>query len=81
MSETSSEIESHIRNTCRDLSANLEELEQKVKSAVDWRKYFKAHPGTFLAVAFGAGLLASRVVRSQRPRRFEREAGRALQTS
>lgn len=63
MSETSSQIESHIRDTRRELSDNLEELEQKVRSVVDWRKQFNAHPAAFLAAAFGAGLLASRVVR------------------
>jgi hypothetical protein len=63
MSETSTEIESHIQNTRRNLSANLGELEQKVKMAVDWRKQFKARPTAFLAVAFAAGLLASRIMR------------------
>jgi hypothetical protein len=66
MSETTSEIESHIRNARRDLSANLEELELKVLSVVDWRKQFKAHPAPFLTVAFGAGLLVSRLMRRQR---------------
>jgi hypothetical protein len=67
MSETSSEIEEHIKNTRQNLSANLGELELKVRSAVDWRRQFKAHPATFLAAAFGAGLLlASRGARSKR---------------
>jgi hypothetical protein len=67
LSETSSEIEEHIHNTRQNLSANLGELEQRVRSAVDWRRQFKAHPAAFLAAAFGAGLLlASRDGRRRR---------------
>jgi hypothetical protein len=67
LSETSNEIEEHIQNTRRNLSVNLGELEQRVRSAVDWRRQFKAHPATFLAAAFGAGLLlASRDARRKR---------------
>jgi hypothetical protein len=55
--ETSGQIETEIRSTRDDLNANLSELEHKVKSATDWRQQFQKSPGTFLAVAAGAGLL------------------------
>jgi hypothetical protein len=67
MSESSREIEAHIRTARQDLSANISELEQRVKSTVDLRRQFSAHPTPFLMAAFGAGLLlASRVMRRSR---------------
>jgi hypothetical protein len=66
LNETSNEIEARIEIARQNLSENLVELEQKVKAAIDWRQQFKAHPAPFLAVAFGAGLLASRAVTRQR---------------
>ena len=66
MNETSNEIEARIEIARQNLSENMVELEQKVKSAIDWRKQFKAHPAPFLAVVFGAGLLALRAVTRQR---------------
>lgn len=59
MGETTGQIETHIRNKRDDLSANLNELERKVKSATDWRQHYKSHPGTFLAAAIGGGLVLS----------------------
>lgn len=66
MSETSAEIETHIRNARDDLSANLSELEQKVKTVTDWRQQYQKSPGTFLAVAAGAGLLLALMTRGRR---------------
>ena len=45
------------------LRSNLEELEDRVRSVVDWRRQFGVHPGTWLTVAFGAGLLIALMVR------------------
>jgi hypothetical protein len=64
--ETPDQIETHIRETRQDLSANLNELEQKVKSVTDWRQQYQKSPGTFLAVALGGGLLLAMMTR--RPR-------------
>ena len=66
MGETTGQIESHIRNTRDDLSANLSELEQKVKSATDWRQHFENNPGAFLAAAVGGGLLLSLMASQKR---------------
>jgi hypothetical protein len=64
--ETSGEIETHIRNARDDLSANLSELEQKVKSVTDWRQQYQKSSGTFLAVAVGAGVLLALLTRGNR---------------
>jgi|HubBroStandDraft_1064217.scaffolds.fasta_scaffold31611_6 hypothetical protein len=44
MGQTSDEIEIHISNTREDLRTNLDELEGRVKSAVDWRERFRRNP-------------------------------------
>ncbi|MDP9088275.1 MAG: hypothetical protein M3O26_06020 [Pseudomonadota bacterium] len=42
------------------------ELEQKVKSATDWRQHYDQNPGAFLAAAVGGGLLLSLMVGQRR---------------
>jgi hypothetical protein len=69
MGETSNQIERHIQETRRDLSDNFVELEDKVKTAVDWRAQFEERPGTLLAVAFGGGILLSALFPSRGPSR------------
>lgn len=66
MGETSGEIETHIRNARDDLSANLSDLEQKVKTVTDWRQQYQKSSGTFLAVAAGAGVLLALLTRRNR---------------
>jgi Protein of unknown function (DUF3618) len=55
MGETTDQIERQIEQKRNELSENFNELERKVKSAVDWRTQFEEHPGTMLAIAFGGG--------------------------
>jgi hypothetical protein len=67
MAQTSDEIESQIRNTREDLRSNLEELEGRVKSAVDWRERFRRNPGLGVGLAVGGGFLLASL--TTRPRR------------
>ena len=67
MGETTDQIETHIETKQDDLRANLEELEDKVKSVTDWRHQFRNNPVLMLGLAFGGGMLLAGVVR--RPRR------------
>jgi hypothetical protein len=62
--EQPEQIETHIHATLGRLGENLEELEDKVKSATDWRTQFERRPAVMLALAFAGGLLLSVVARS-----------------
>lgn len=62
MGERSDQIERDIASTRSELSDNFNELERKVKSAVDWRNQFEERPGTMLALAFGGGMLLSAIL-------------------
>ena len=57
MGERTDQIERQIAETRGELGDNLGELQNKVKSAVDWRAQFQQRPGTLLAVAFGGGVI------------------------
>jgi hypothetical protein len=76
MRETSVQIGRHIQETRNDLSDNFNELEAKVKTAVDWRTQFDKRPLTMMAVAFGGGVVLSALLPSARsPRRRPAEGG------
>lgn len=62
MGETTDQIESRIEDERQDLKSNLRELERRVKSATDWRRYFRDHTGTMIAAAFGGGMLLSTLI-------------------
>jgi hypothetical protein len=66
MGEKSDQIEQHIRETRNDLSENISELQDKVKTAVDWRAQFEERPGTMIALAFGGGAILAALVSSGR---------------
>jgi len=74
MGETTDEIESHIERTRQDLESNLRELEQKVKSATDWRHQFRNHTQTMIAAAFAGGMLAATIFGKLRFRRQRHRA-------
>jgi hypothetical protein len=59
MGETTGQIERHIQETRDDLGENFNQLQEKVKTAMDWRAQFDQRPGTILALAFGGGVLLS----------------------
>ena len=71
MGETANQIESYIDQKREDLGSNLQELEQKVKSATDWRWQFQKNPMTMIGIAFGIGmLLAAMLGRGKRRSAF-----------
>ena len=76
MGETSDQIERHIQETRNDLGDNFSELEEKVKTAVDWRAQFEERPGTMMALAFGGGVLMSALLPSLRSSRRTTSEGR-----
>jgi len=57
MGQASDEIESQIQSTREDLRANLDELEGRVKSAVDWREQYRRNPALALGLALAGGFL------------------------
>ena len=70
MGERPDQIERQIAETRSELSDNFGELQDKVRSAVDWRTQFREHPGTLLAVAFGGGVVLAALLPS--PRRSQK---------
>jgi hypothetical protein len=65
MGERPDQIERQIAETRSELSENFSELQDKVKSAVDWQTQFQEHPGALLAVAFGGGVVLSALLPSR----------------
>lgn len=57
MGENTSQIEREIRERREDLGRNLEELGDKAREMVDWRKHYRDHSPLFLGAALGVGLL------------------------
>ncbi len=72
MGQTIEQIEAHIGEAQNDLQSNLQELEQKVKSAVDWKQQFQANPATMIGVAFTAGIVLAAMMGGSRRRRAPR---------
>jgi len=83
MGETPDEIERHIYEKRSELGENIDELQQKVKTAVDWRAQFDQRPWVLMGAAFGGGLLLALLFggrgdssRSSSPDAWKREAYR-----
>lgn len=57
MGQTANQIENHIEDAREHLTSNLRELENKVKSATNWRQQFERRPLIFLGLALGGGVL------------------------
>jgi hypothetical protein len=74
--ESPDQIENHIRSTRRTLGSNLEELENRLKDATDWRVQFGRHPAAFLGTAFAVGALLSIGLSGRRPPQPEPPAAR-----
>jgi hypothetical protein len=63
MEQTTERIESEIQDGRNELRANLDELRDRVYSATDWRRQFRANPALGLGLAFGGGLLLAKLLR------------------
>ena len=57
MDRATDRIEQHLDHERQALRANLEELQDRVTSAVDWRRQFRSNKAGFLGLAVGGGLL------------------------
>jgi len=85
MGEKPDQIERHIYEKRNELGENINELQQKVKTAVDWRTQFDQRPLAMVGIAFGGGLLLSMLIgrgqnssrRWSRSRRWRRESQRS----
>ena len=62
MGERSDQITRKIEQTRGELGANLYELEHRVRDVTDWRKQVQKSPLTMIGIAFGGGVLLSRVL-------------------
>lgn len=63
------QIKRGIDSERNDLDRNVRELEQKVKTATDWRAQFQRKPMVGVGIAFGAGFLLSKMIGGRRPLR------------
>jgi hypothetical protein len=68
MDQATDRIEQHIDDERRMLRSNLEELEDRVRSVVDWRRQFRSNPGMMLGIALAGGLLIGLIARGGRAR-------------
>jgi hypothetical protein len=57
MDDVVNTIEQQIRADRRALNRNIQELEDRAHAAMDWRRQYRDHAGTVMAVAFGSGVL------------------------
>ena len=64
MDEKPDQIERHIQHQRSELEENISELEDKVKSAFDWRTQFAERPALMLGAAFIGGAVLSALLPS-----------------
>lgn len=64
MGEKPDQIERHIQHQRSELEDNISELEEKVKSAFDWRTQFEERPAIMLGAAFLGGAVLSALLPS-----------------
>jgi hypothetical protein len=83
MGETPDQIERHIYEKRSELGENIHELQEKVKTAVDWRAQFDQRPLLMLGLAFGGGVFVSMLFNGKGSRdsrlrnRWRRESSRS----
>jgi hypothetical protein len=64
MGERPDQIERHIQHQREELGDNFSELEEKVKSAFDWRTQFEERPAVMLGIALVGGALIGALIPS-----------------
>ena len=64
MGEKPDQIERHIQHQRNELEDNISELEQKVKSAFDWRTQFEERTALMLGAAFVGGAIVAAILPS-----------------
>ncbi len=57
MGETPDDIKREIEEARHRLGADLNQLEDRVKTELDWRAHFERNPWAWIGGAFGAALL------------------------
>lgn len=57
MDRATDSIEKHVEDERQALRSNLEELQDSVRSTLDWRRQFRSNKGAFLGLALGGGVL------------------------
>jgi hypothetical protein len=57
MDRSTDRIEQHLDDERQALRSNLAELEDRVRSAFDWRRQFRSNTAALLGLAVGGGLL------------------------
>jgi hypothetical protein len=70
MDRATDRIEQQIDREREVLRSNLEQLEDRVRSVVDWRRHFRSNPALWIGCAFGGALLlalATAPVEGRRP--------------
>lgn len=72
MSPTVDAIKGEIAGSRGDLRSNLDELGERLKSALDWRKRVRSNPGAAFAIAFGGGVILAAAVGAARNTRVAR---------
>ena len=77
MDSTADKIASHIQRTREDLSSNINELENKVKSVTDWKQQFQANPMLLMGIAFGGGMILAGLFSGAQTRRNGAEQAEA----
>ena len=66
MVERSDQIKEHLNRTRGDLQKNVNELQDRVKGAFDWRAQFEERPLLMLGLALGGGMLAAALITRRR---------------
>lgn len=65
MRDTIDSIQAHIQETRKDLGANLQALEIKVKSIADWRQYLRTRPLVVMGALIGGIVFFAKALRGR----------------